>query len=438
MTLPRYLGLILAGMHDANARAGPGLAGSGGTGEADSPPLAPGLLSGGRAQRRAASPETPVLLSDPAVSAVSVRDCAEPLTALAESFGPSRALVRASVARRLVLARDELPRGVGLRVVAGHRTAEAQRAIISSYAAGLRMVHPAIGAAELGRLTSRFVSPVGCRAAPRGCGSRPHARRRLRAAATGPRDPHRRDPGGERRTAAGCGERGIGPDAPARPRAPPPSALRARPGQLPDRVVALELRRPVLGPAHRRPGTRRTARSQRGGRRMSAAIAPGPRLERPARAPYSLSTCLRSRPTPALRLPHPREVMAVVKADGFGHGGAEAARTALGNGATWLGVTSRRRPGVAGSRARRADAELAQPGRCRLRARGRGGNRPRRARPRASERGRRAAGRTGTAPRCICTSTSGWPVTASRPPSGPGCAAPRSAARGGASSLSSA
>jgi alanine racemase len=34
------------------------------------------------------------------------------------------------------------------------------------------------------------------------------------------------------------------------------------------------------------------------------------------------------------------EVMAVVKADGFGHGGADAARTALANGATWLGVTS--------------------------------------------------------------------------------------------------
>jgi alanine racemase len=33
-------------------------------------------------------------------------------------------------------------------------------------------------------------------------------------------------------------------------------------------------------------------------------------------------------------------VMAVVKADGFGHGSAEAARTALANGATWLGVTS--------------------------------------------------------------------------------------------------
>jgi alanine racemase len=34
------------------------------------------------------------------------------------------------------------------------------------------------------------------------------------------------------------------------------------------------------------------------------------------------------------------EVMAVVKADGFGHGSAETARTALANGATWLGVTS--------------------------------------------------------------------------------------------------
>lgn len=34
------------------------------------------------------------------------------------------------------------------------------------------------------------------------------------------------------------------------------------------------------------------------------------------------------------------ELMAVVKADGFGHGLADVARTALANGATWLGVTS--------------------------------------------------------------------------------------------------
>ena len=101
-----------------------------------------------------------MLLSDPEVSAVSVRDCGEPLTELGESFGPSRALARASVVRRLLLARDELPRGVGLRVVVGYRTAAAQRAIISSYAAGLRMANPVIGAAELERLTSRFVAPL--------------------------------------------------------------------------------------------------------------------------------------------------------------------------------------------------------------------------------------------------------------------------------------
>src|SRR5690242_9412604 len=34
------------------------------------------------------------------------------------------------------------------------------------------------------------------------------------------------------------------------------------------------------------------------------------------------------------------ELMAVVKADGFGHGAVTVARTALTNGASWLGVTS--------------------------------------------------------------------------------------------------
>jgi zinc D-Ala-D-Ala dipeptidase len=147
-------------MRDANARSARGLAAPARAGEADSLPLARGLLSWGGARWGAASPETPVLLSDPEVSAVSVRDCGEPLTVLGESFGPPRALVRASVARRLVLARDELPRGVGLRVVTGYRTAAAQRAIISWYAAGLRIAHPAIGAAERERLSSRFVAPL--------------------------------------------------------------------------------------------------------------------------------------------------------------------------------------------------------------------------------------------------------------------------------------
>jgi len=60
-----------------------------------------------------------VLLSDPRVAAVPVRDSGEPLTELDESFGSSRALVRVSVARQLALARAGLPEGVGLRVIEG-------------------------------------------------------------------------------------------------------------------------------------------------------------------------------------------------------------------------------------------------------------------------------------------------------------------------------
>src|SRR2546421_10223901 len=113
-------------------------------------PSAPGLADPSRTR--------PVLLSDPRVAAVPVRDSGEPLAELDESFGPSRALVRVSVARRLALARAALPEGLGLRVIEGYRTAAAQRAIISSYADELRVGHPAADAADLDRLTSPFVA----------------------------------------------------------------------------------------------------------------------------------------------------------------------------------------------------------------------------------------------------------------------------------------
>src|SRR5437588_13009203 len=38
------------------------------------------------------------------------------------------------------------------------------------------------------------------------------------------------------------------------------------------------------------------------------------------------------------RFVHPAELMAVVKADAYGHGAAEVARAALEGGASWLGV----------------------------------------------------------------------------------------------------
>jgi zinc D-Ala-D-Ala dipeptidase len=101
-----------------------------------------------------------ILLSDPRVRAVPVAECGEPLVRLPHDLSPAGALVRAGLAERLRDADALLPPGVRLRVVEGFRPVEQQRAIIASYAAELRQLHPGIGTSELERLTSRFVSPV--------------------------------------------------------------------------------------------------------------------------------------------------------------------------------------------------------------------------------------------------------------------------------------
>lgn len=101
-----------------------------------------------------------ILLSDPRVAAVPLRDRGEALVALAPSFGPARALVRSSLADRLADAAQRLPRGVALRVVEGHRSPADQQAIIARYSAQLGELHPGIDGQELARLTSRFVSPL--------------------------------------------------------------------------------------------------------------------------------------------------------------------------------------------------------------------------------------------------------------------------------------
>jgi D-alanyl-D-alanine dipeptidase len=95
-----------------------------------------------------------ILLSDPRVSAVHVRDNGEALV----PFGG--ALVRAGLATRLYQADARLPLGIRLRVVEGHRSVEAQRAIIASYAAEVRAARPGVDGDELCRLTSRFVAPL--------------------------------------------------------------------------------------------------------------------------------------------------------------------------------------------------------------------------------------------------------------------------------------
>lgn len=101
-----------------------------------------------------------ILLSDPRVSAVPVRDAGVPFVRLGGEFGAARAWVRADLAERLGWAREALPTGLSLRVVEGHRDLARQVQIIDAYAEELRAADPGVTDAELRRLTSRFVAPV--------------------------------------------------------------------------------------------------------------------------------------------------------------------------------------------------------------------------------------------------------------------------------------
>ncbi|CUR58080.1 Peptidase M15D vanX D-ala-D-ala dipeptidase [metagenome] len=101
-----------------------------------------------------------VLLSDPQVAAVPVRESGEELVRLNPSFGPACAFVRRGLAERLTRAQLALPLGIALRVVEGHRSVADQRAIIAAYSAEVCAAHPGISPEDLHRLTSRFVSPV--------------------------------------------------------------------------------------------------------------------------------------------------------------------------------------------------------------------------------------------------------------------------------------
>ncbi|MFB9314089.1 M15 family metallopeptidase [Nocardioides plantarum] len=104
--------------------------------------------------------DTVLLLSDPCVAAVPVLDSGEPLVRLPRYLSPGRVPVRRGLADRLARAADRLPAGIGLRVVEGHRSAADQEAIVASYSAELRTLHPGIDDASLRVLTSRFVSPL--------------------------------------------------------------------------------------------------------------------------------------------------------------------------------------------------------------------------------------------------------------------------------------
>jgi D-alanyl-D-alanine dipeptidase len=101
-----------------------------------------------------------ILLSDPRVSAVPVHDRGEPLVRLPLDLSPTGQAVRAGLVSRLLEADAALPPGIRLRVVEGHRSAAAQRAIVSAYSAELRLHHGDLSPTQLRRLSSRFVAPL--------------------------------------------------------------------------------------------------------------------------------------------------------------------------------------------------------------------------------------------------------------------------------------
>jgi D-alanyl-D-alanine dipeptidase len=109
-------------------------------------------------------------MSDPVISAILVRDCAEPLVDVRDD---GRLLVdlrkqdldghfchvRSGVADRLLAAQDTLPDGLRILFIEGYRPLALQRAYFEEYLGELRSGHPGMSEGELFSAASRYVSP---------------------------------------------------------------------------------------------------------------------------------------------------------------------------------------------------------------------------------------------------------------------------------------
>jgi D-alanyl-D-alanine dipeptidase len=110
-----------------------------------------------------------VLISDPRVLAIEVRDCGEPLVDLRATVrvddrrgdaDGAFARVRSGVAARLLEAQRLLPGGYALMVIEAFRPAPLQRRLYDGYAAELRRAFPEWTEPEIHRAASRWVAPV--------------------------------------------------------------------------------------------------------------------------------------------------------------------------------------------------------------------------------------------------------------------------------------
>ena len=117
--------------------------------------------------RRAGGPR--LLLSDPQVAAVAVRECGAPLVDVRgaglrldhRQADPAGAwgLVRRGLLARLEEAQAMLPAGLALLVVEGYRPAALQQAYFAEYLAAQRQLHPDWGEAAVRRAASRYIAP---------------------------------------------------------------------------------------------------------------------------------------------------------------------------------------------------------------------------------------------------------------------------------------
>jgi zinc D-Ala-D-Ala dipeptidase len=121
-----------------------------------------------------------LLLSDPQVAAILVRDCGEALVDLREGGrflvdtrkkdpAGSWARVRVGLRDRLRTAQDDLPDGVRLLVVEGHRPVELQQHYFDDHCADLGRSHPHWPVDRLRAEASKHVSPPSV--APHPCGA---------------------------------------------------------------------------------------------------------------------------------------------------------------------------------------------------------------------------------------------------------------------------
>ncbi|MEV0599591.1 nitrilase-related carbon-nitrogen hydrolase [Streptomyces sp. NPDC050315] len=111
------------------------------------------------------------LMSNPAVAAVPVMECGEPLLDVRTAAPELRisgtrqdapgafAQLRTGVVERLLRAQKALPDGLRLQLVEGYRPPALQRRYFEEYAAELRTAHPEWPPARIRDAASRYVSP---------------------------------------------------------------------------------------------------------------------------------------------------------------------------------------------------------------------------------------------------------------------------------------